>query len=112
MHLTGQVEQIRKARTIRVLIFIYCLSFWLKSAKSCATSRTGATLILSSAVCWWQAFLFEVLQECVVCSESLLTRKIVCSAFTAFPLGHNTWKKGSLKVPVFGFRCDSGLVNI
>lgn len=46
---------------------------------------------------------------------SLLTCQIVCSAFTAFPLGHNTWgggKKGSLKVPVFGFRCDSGLVNI
>lgn len=37
--------------------------------------------------------LFEVLEECVVCSESLLTCKIVCSAFTAFPLGHNTWKK-------------------
>lgn len=42
----------------------------------------------------------------------------VCSAFTAAPLGRDTLegketqKKKSLKVPVSGFRCDSGLVNI
>lgn len=43
----------------------------------------------------------------------------VCSAFTAFPFGtqhfrggKKTQKKKSLKVPVSGFRCDSGLVNI
>lgn len=88
-------------------------------------SRHGATLILSSADCWWQIlfFFFLLPQICLRCCRnascaqwSLLTCKIVCSAFTAFPLGHNTLKKkkkkGSLKVPVLGFRCDSGLVNI
>lgn len=31
------------------------------------------------------------LQERIVFTEGLLTCTIVCSAFTAFPLGHNTW---------------------
>lgn len=29
---------------------------------------------------------------------SLLTCQIVCSAFTAFPLGHNTWGGGKKEV--------------